>query len=117
MSKNTNELKTGAPGRFLGLEVSRLGSPMEAKMRRSSSLIFRKIKISFLMRARASVTVVQGGDLTPFYLWSPPLGGAAQSAFFLDPAEERGDDPVWADESSGRVRGMAVKMTPLPRLK
>ena len=82
-----------------------------------TSLIFRKIKISFLMRARASATVVQGGDLTPFYLWSPPLGGAAQSAFFLDPAEERGDDPVWADESSGRVRGMAVKMTPLPRLK
>ena len=80
-------------------------------------LIFRKIKISFLMRARASATVVQGGDLTPFYLWSPPLGGAAQSAFFLDSAEERGDDPVWADESSGRVRGMAVKMTPLPRLK
>ena len=28
-------------------------------------LIFRKIKISFLMRARASATVVQGGDLTP----------------------------------------------------
>ena len=35
VSKNTNELKTGAPRRF-GLEVSRLGSPMEAKMRRSS---------------------------------------------------------------------------------
>ena len=36
VSKNTNELKTGAPGRFFGLEMSRLGSPMEAKMRRSS---------------------------------------------------------------------------------
>ena len=36
VSKNTNELKTGTPGRVFGLEVSRLGSPMEAKMRRSS---------------------------------------------------------------------------------
>ena len=31
VSKNTNELKTGAPGRF-GLEVPRLGSPMEARI-------------------------------------------------------------------------------------
>ena len=44
-------------------------------------LIFRKIKISFLMRARASATVVQGGDLTPFYLWSPPLGGPRNPRF------------------------------------
>ena len=31
VSKNTNELKTRAPGRF-GLEVSRLGWPMEAEI-------------------------------------------------------------------------------------
>ena len=31
VSNNTNELKTGVPGRF-GLEVPRLGSPMEAKI-------------------------------------------------------------------------------------
>ena len=31
VSKNTNELKTGAPGRF-GLEVSTLGSSMEARI-------------------------------------------------------------------------------------
>ena len=31
MSKNTNELKTNVPGRF-GLEVSTLGSPMEARI-------------------------------------------------------------------------------------
>ena len=31
VSKNTNELKTGAPGRF-GLEVSTLGSPIEARI-------------------------------------------------------------------------------------
>ena len=31
VSKNTNELKTGAPGRF-GLEVPRLGSPMEVRI-------------------------------------------------------------------------------------
>ena len=31
VSKNTNELKTGAPG-GLGLEVSTLGSPMEARI-------------------------------------------------------------------------------------
>ena len=31
LSRNTNELKASAPGRF-GLEVSRLGSPMEAKI-------------------------------------------------------------------------------------
>ena len=31
VSKNTNELKTNVPGRF-GLEVSTLGSPMEARI-------------------------------------------------------------------------------------
>ena len=31
VSKNTNELKTRAPGRF-GLDVSTLGSPMEARI-------------------------------------------------------------------------------------
>ena len=31
VSKNTNELQTGVPGRF-GLEVPRLGLPMEAKI-------------------------------------------------------------------------------------
>ena len=31
MSKNTNELKTGSPGRF-GIDVSTLGWPMEARI-------------------------------------------------------------------------------------
>ena len=31
VSKNTNELKTVSPGRF-GLDVYRLGSPMEARI-------------------------------------------------------------------------------------
>ena len=37
MSKNTNELKTRAPGRF-GLEVSKLGWPMEVRILSSLSV-------------------------------------------------------------------------------
>ena len=48
MSKNTNELKTGSPGGF-GLDVSTLGSPMEARIlgheRADPAVVLRKKSI------------------------------------------------------------------------
>ena len=48
VSKNTNELKTRAPGRF-GLEVSRLGWPMDAEILGHASVMRTPIQTLWLV--------------------------------------------------------------------
>ena len=61
-------------------------SPGEYTLNQS---IFREIKISSLMRDRASATVVWGGGLTPSYLWPPSLALTLEGQYpFVAPASQ-----------------------------